>query len=202
MTDPLQGQRKAVNERKATMLRWPATKVVRDQTIHLPCPLEKGDRFELQSCAIEIDTVTRKLIKGRPAEWQATFIRHEQDTVNLLRFTPPTRAPRAEDSSIGLTDTEKARREGSYTSTAHAASPHEPESVGPDWEDKHAAERELARQTQRRERMTTEQQDREVDKAAARLKQVYKTMGRNGTDLTYVLEDLYKRMANDEREAT
>lgn len=192
MTDPLQGQRKAVNERTTTMLRWPAKK---------PCPVSKGDRYELQSCVIEIDTVSRKIIKGRPAEWQATFIRHEQDTVNLLRFTPPTRAPRAEDSSIGLTDTEKARREGSYTSTAHAASPHEPESVGPDWEDKHAAERELARQTEGKARMTADRQDAEVDKAAARLKQVGRTLGRNGRDLTHMLDDVLERLAREEGEA-
>jgi len=199
--DPLKGQRKAINERKVTVLRWPATKVVRDQTMHLPCPVKKGNRYELQSCVIEIDTASRKLIKGRSAEWQATFIRHEQDQVNLIRFNPPTRAPRADDANIGLTDTEKARREGNYTSTAHAASPHEPESVGPDWEDKRAAERELARQTERKASMTVDQQDAEVDKAAARLKQVYKTMVRGGCDPTQALSDLMAQVARDEREA-
>lgn len=190
--DPLAGYRKAINAREVKVLRWPADK---------PCPVKRGERFTLQSCVIEIDTVNRKLVKGKAAEWHATFIRHEQDRINLLRFTPPTRAPHQSDSQLGMTETEKARREGNYTSSLKSASPHEPESVGPDWVDKNAPERELRRQEERKAAMTTERADAEVDKAAARLKQVAKTLGRNGHDLTGLLADVYERLAREEREA-
>lgn len=192
MTDPLKGQRKAVNERKASILRWPAD---------TECPVEPGDRFKLQSCEIEIETVSRKLVKGRPAEWHATFIRHEPDRTYLLRFTPPTRAPHASDSTLGMTETEKARIEGNYTSTVHSASPQEPESVGPEWKDKNAPERELRRQEERRQRIAAERAEREAAQAAARVKQSVLTLGRKGHDLTPLLADIFERLAVAEREA-
>ena len=192
MTDPLKGQRKAVNDRKATVLRWPA--------VH-ECPVAKGERYPLQSCVIEIETVSRKLVKGRPAEWQATFIRHEQDRVFNLRQNPPSHASSEKDAHLDISAAEKARRDGSYTASNATAVPHEPESVGPDWKDTGAAGRELVRQDERKARMTADQQDAEVDKAAARLKQVGKTLGRDGHDLTHFLADLYERMATEEREA-
>jgi hypothetical protein len=189
MNDPLAGYRKQINERRITTLIWPA-----DQ----PCPVEKGQMYELQSCTIEIEQPSRKLIKGRQAEWHVKFVRHEVDRPQLLRYIPPTRAPTGDDGNLNLTDTERARRESAYTSTSHAASPHEPESVGPDWEDKRRGERELERQAARK---SMERQDAEIDKAAARLKQVGKTLGANGHDLTHLLEDVYERLATEERDA-
>lgn len=191
MPDPLAGFRRLINERRVTTLVWPASD---------PCPVERGERFELQSCTIEIDKVSRKLVKGRPAEWHVTFIRHEEDVPQLLRFTPPTRAPRSTDGNLTLTDTERARRESAYTSTSHAASPHEPESVGADWEDKRRGERELERQKARKERMSEAALEREAKQAAARLKQVVLTSGRKGRDLTPLLADVFERLAREERE--
>jgi len=192
MNDPLKGLRKGINDREIKTLIWPAS---------APCPVEKGERYELQSCVIEIDKVSRKLIKGREAEWQATFVRHEQERVNLLRAAPPKRAPDESDAHLGLSETEKARREGQYTTSRFAAMSDEPESVGPDWEDKKRGERELERQKERQKRFDQTRQDQDVDRAAARLKQVGKTLGANGVDLTHMLDDIVERLALEEKEA-
>lgn len=155
MTDPLAGLRTQIVDWQLKVLRWPA-----DQ----PCPVKVGDRFPIRggTITIEINRVTRKLVRGKGAEWHATFIRHEKDRPQLLRFTPPTRPPRVADQLIGLTETERARRESAYTSSLNQASPEEPESVGPDWEDPHRMNRELNRQHARRE------QEIERQEAAAR----------------------------------
>lgn len=143
MSDPLAGYRQDINEGKVRVLRYPASK---------PCPLRVAERYPLQSCIIEIERVIRKLIKGKEAEWHVTFIRHEQDRPYMLRFTPPAHAERNDRKDADAATIERARVESAYTSTTHSASPHEPESVGPDWEDKHKAERELKRQKAREER--------------------------------------------------
>jgi hypothetical protein len=192
VTDPLAGKRKAINEGKVTVLRYPASK---------PCPIEVGEKHTLQSCVIEVERVTRKLIKGKEAEWHVTFIRHEEDRPYLLRFTPPAHADRDDRRDADASAIERARVESAYTSTTHAASPHEPESVGPDWEDKHKAERELERQKAREERFNVERQNQEVDRAAARVKQVGKTLGEKGVDLTDDLADIYARLAAMEKKA-
>lgn len=143
MSDPLAGYRKDINEGKVRVLRYPASK---------PCPLRVAERYPLQSCVIEIERVIRKLIKGKEAEWHVTFIRHEQDRAYMLRFTPPAHAERNDRKDADAATIERARVESAYTSTTHSASPHEPESVGPDWEDKHKAEREARRQEERQGR--------------------------------------------------
>jgi hypothetical protein len=192
VTDPLAGKRKAINEGKVTVLRYPASK---------PCPVRPGERHALQSCVIEIERVIRKLIKGKEAEWHVTFIRHEEDRPYLLRFTPPAHADRDDRRDADASAIERARVESAYTSTTHAASPHEPESVGPDWEDKHKAERELERQKAREERMTVDDNEEAVKKLAARVKQVGLTRARGGHDLTHLLADVYERLAAEEQEA-
>jgi hypothetical protein len=192
VTDPLAGKRKAINEGKVTVLRYPASK---------PCPIEVGEKHTLQSCVIEVERITRKLIKGKEAEWHVTFIRHEEDRPYLLRFTPPAHADRDDRRDADASAIERARVESAYTSTTHAASPHEPESVGPDWEDKHKAERELERQKAREERFNVERQNQEVDRAAARVKQVGKTLGEKGVDLTEDLAEIYARLAAMEKKA-
>lgn len=160
MTDPLAGYRNEIANREVQMLRYPAAR---------QCPVNKGDRFEIRGwLTIEIDRVVRKLIKGRPAEWHVTWIRHEKDRPQLLRFTPPTRAPRQADSYIGLSERERARREGNYTTSSHAASPHEPESVGPDWEDPGKMRREIDRQSARRE-LEIERQEQAARRELGRL---------------------------------
>jgi len=197
MKDPLAGKRTAINDRTMKTIIWPA---MDDEGRTVPCPVAKGDRFTLRSCVIEIETISRSL-RGGVAEWHARFIRHERERVYLLRFTPPTRPPSEDDSHLGLSQEERAKREGMYTSSRHSASPHEPESVGPDWKDTRKAERELERQDARKARLDVERQDREVDRAAARVKQVGKTLGAKGVDLTDELADIYARLAEMERKA-
>jgi len=193
MKDPLAGFRRAILNREVTVLRYPAD--------HEPLP-ERGAKYPVgQNLVIEIEKVGRKIIKGQPAEWHVTFIRHEKDVPQLLRFTPPTRAPGNQDGALDLTATERARRESAYTSTSHSASPHEPESVGPDWKDTRKAERELERQEARKARLNVERQDQEVERAAARVKQVGKTLGAKGIDLTDELAGIYERLADAERKA-
>jgi hypothetical protein len=65
------------------------------------------------------------------------------------------------------------------------------------WQDTGAGERELRRQMDRRDIRT---QEEEVMKAAARLRQVGKQSTRKGRDLTYMLQEIYDRLAEEERE--
>ena len=186
-----------MNERKARILQWPHGD---------SCPVRVGERFELQSCVIEITRVRESLKaadeEGRPRSlWIAEFTRHEEERPQLLRFVPPTRQPSHKDENLDLSETERARRESAYTSTSHAASPHEPESVGADWEDKRRGERELERQTARKAAMTAKDSDAEIDRAADALKRRGKALGRKGIDLTDTLAEIYARLAAAEKEA-
>lgn len=182
MTDALAGYREAINERKVTVLKWPASK---------PCPVEKGERYKLRSCEVEIDTINRKLVKGKGAEWHVTFVRHERDVPQLLRFTPPTRAPRETDSQLGMTETEKARREGNYTSSLKSASPHEPESVGPDWVDPARGTRELKRQEARRQERA-ERDARETSRLVReRVTHIFMEAVKNGNDISSAVTAIY-----------
>ena len=192
MSDPLTGYRNAISRGDCRRLVFPADK---------PCPVKPGDRFHLRSCEIVIEKVGRKLVKGRQPEWHATFVRIDKEQVYMLRRTPPTHAGTEQDLNLDITDTERARRDGNYTASRFAALENEPESVGPDWEDKGMAERELRRQEERKARITAERSDAEVDKAAARLKQVGRTLGRSGHDLTPLLDEIYERLAREEQEA-
>jgi len=186
-----------VNERRARVLQWPHGD---------SCPVRVGERFELQSCVIEITRVRESLKaadeEGRPRSlWIAEFTRHEEEKPQLLRFVPPTRQPSRSDDNLDLSATERARRESAYTSTSHAASPHEPETVGADWEDKNRGKRELERQAAYRERMDEERTLVEATKLAARVKQEVIARGAKGEDLTHLLADVYERLAGDQKEA-
>lgn len=192
MTDPLAGQRRAINARTARILTWPHD---------AGCPVKVGDRFKLASCEVEITRVKESIKPGRDPLWVAEFTRHEQERTYFLRAAPPAHADGEEDTRLDAASIKKAGVESAYTSSPVAAIQNEPESVGPDWEDKGMAERELRRQEERKARMTTERAEAEVDKAAARLKQVGRTLGRNGRDLTPLLDEIYERLAREEREA-
>jgi len=185
-----------VNERKARILQWPHGD---------SCPVRVGDRFELQSCVIEITRVRESLKaadeEGRPRSlWIAEFTRHEEERPQLLRFVPPTRQPSHKDENLDLSETERARRESAYTSTSHAASPHEPESVGADWVDEGAGQRELARQKERKARALEIRNKEAIESTAARLKQVGHTLGAKGRDLTPMLADIIERMDKEHKE--
>ena len=134
--------RRDIAERKLRVLRWPADK---------PCPVEKGQRFKVSWFEIEIETINRKIVKGAPAEWHATFIRHEPDRYNFLRQAPPVHAGSEKDLDLDISAAERARRDGNYTASLVSSVPHEPESVGPDWIDPHIEEREERRRKERKE---------------------------------------------------
>lgn len=195
MKDPLAGKRRDIMARKVKVLIWPA---VDDNGFTLGCPVEKGQRFDVSGVpVIEIERVTRKLPAGRKAEWHATFIRHEVDRPQLLRRVP-SGLPSKASEHVGLTEQEKARRESAYTSSIGLSlGKEEPESVGPDWIDPNAAEREVQRQMDRRDTM---KQEDDLLKAAIRLKQVGKQSSRKGRDLTPLLRDIFDRLAEEERE--
>jgi hypothetical protein len=192
MTDPLKGQRRRVLSGEINVFRWPHKG---------PCPVSVGNRFPVGHIEVEITRVKESLKAGRLPLWIAEFTRIEPDTVHLLRSAPPAHDDGAEQHDLDDREIRKAAAASAYTSSPYAAVPNEPESVGPDWGDKKRGERELERQQVRKARITVEQSDAEVDKAAARLKQVGKTLGRRGVDLTDDLRDIYERLAEMERKA-
>lgn len=166
-------------------LTWPANK---------PCPVEKGDRFEIRKwLTIEIEKISRRIPKGKPAEWQAEFIRHEADRPQLLRRTP-SGLPLQPHEMTGLTEIERARRDGNYTSAPGLALIDEPESVGPDWHDPGVAEREQTRQQARED----QEMERQLRDARRRLTDLTRGLDPAGqqhllTELIRVIEALESR---------
>lgn len=183
--------RRDIAERKLQVLRWPADG---------PCPVEKGERFKILGFVIEIETIQRKLIPGRPAEYHVTFIRHEPDRVYLLRQGKPVNADQKKDVDIDLPAAERARRDGEYTASRVSSMQMEPESVGPDWKDKQAPQNEERRQ---RSRMEMRRED-EVRKVSRQLKlhadRVIHETHSQGRDITYMLSDIFARLAQQSEE--
>ena len=134
MNDPLRGMRRAIAQGKVRVLRWPADE---------ECPVKKGERYKVQAIEIEIETIQRKIVKGKPPEWHATYVRIERDRVHLLRQAPPVHATHERDLDLDADLAERARRDGQYTSSRLTAVPDEPESVGPDWKDPDSEKRRL-----------------------------------------------------------
>ena len=171
MKDPLAGKRRGIINRETKVLIWPA---VNNEGVTVPCPVEKGDRFNVSGVpVIEIEKVARKLPAGRKAEWHATFIRHEIDRPQLLRRVPSGMAATSREH-VGLTEIEKARRDGNYTSSSGQAIVDEPESVGPDWEDPGVAERAKNRIEARSELRADEEAERANRQVRAQLGRVLK----------------------------
>jgi len=142
MADPLAGMRRKIASGDLKVLRWPGDR---------ECPVEKGQRFTVQAVEIEIETVQRKIVKGKPPEWHATFIRHEKDRIYLLRQAPPVHATHEKPEEVSGSMAENARRDGNYTSSRVSAVPDEPETVGPDWKDQNAEVRRLRHKEHRNE---------------------------------------------------
>lgn len=132
--------------------------------------MKVGERFELQSCVIEITRVRESLKAadedGRPRSlWIAEFTRHEEEKPMLLRSSPPAHADHEEVTDLDAFAIKRAAAESAYTSSEFAAMPNEPESVGPDWVDAGKAEREAKRQ----EAQMEVQQQRQAQAAKSRL---------------------------------
>lgn len=119
----------------------------------------------------------------------------------LLRSAPPAHADHEEITDLDAFAIKRAAAESAYTSSEYAAMPNEPESVGPDWEDKGRAKREKDRLDERKAAMSEATLEMEAKKLAARAKQVVLERGRKGEDLTHLLADVYERLANETREA-
>lgn len=194
--DPLAGHRarvaKAVRDGKSTLV------------FEGPSPVAKGDRFHVAGTQIVILKVTEGKNKRSEVRSDVLFSRLERDKVYLLRQTVPAARP-GEVVGDGATpeDAERARIDGNYTSSAAQSDAANGgtdagEAVPPDWEDAGAAARETKRQSDRREVID---QEAEVLKLAARIKQVGKEEARKGKDLTPLLEDIYARLAAEQKEA-
>lgn len=148
MKDPLSGKRRKIARKEVSVLVWPA---VDEDGVLLPAPVAKGDRFRVHGVPeIMIESCNRKLPAGKPAEWHATFVRHEVDRPQFLRRVP-SGLPTSSDRSDGRSDVERARVESAYTSSMRMAIVDEPESVGPDWIDTGAAQRTKQRHEARQE---------------------------------------------------
>lgn len=146
------GLKRSIAHGETRRLTWPASQ---------PCPVEKGDRFPIRKwLTIEIEKISRRIPKGKPAEWHAEFIRHEADRPQLLRRTPAG-LPLQPHEMAGLTEIERARRDGNYTTSPGLALIDEPESVGPDWVDVGAVSRaEVFRAERRKAAKRAESRDR------------------------------------------
>lgn len=197
MKDPLAGKRKAIAHKEISVLIWPA---VGKDGKPLPAPVQKGERFQVSGVpVIQIESCNRKLPAGRPAEWHATFVRHEVDRPQLLRRVP-SGLPTPHDRSDGLSMIERARIESAYTSSPKQAIVDEPESVGPDWVDPTAAERELTRRRDSAEIRALDFARRENKRFKAEVAATMKEMISCGRDLTPLLNDIYERLAQERRE--
>jgi hypothetical protein len=156
--DPLAGWRNKIADFETSLIRYPADR---------DCPVKKGEVYHLRGCSITIESITRKLPAGRPAEYHVTFIRHEDDRVYLLRQSPPVHANSEHDQHINISAQERARRDGQYTSSSVSAVPQEPESVGPEWKDP-TAEARRARLAELRAEVTQERQAEEMHRRIGR----------------------------------
>lgn len=186
--DPLRGHRWAL-ARGAHVVTYPADH---------PCPVSKGERFTISGAVLVVESIAQKL-HTRPPVWQVTFSRIEADRPNLLRATPPARARRTPYDDLDADAVRRAAIDSAYTTSPVAAMSQEPESVGPDWRDTRAPERELERQEARRARMAQTAGEDEVDRAAARLKQVGRERLRAGHDVADLLADVMARLAREGR---
>lgn len=191
--DPLRGHRGRITE---IIRAGAATFTMPEETVF------KGDRYNLPCGEIRIDKVSKKLVKGQAeSEWVVHFTRLVADSPQLLRRVP-SGLPDGSDRVGGSSDTERARIDSAYTSSLTLSlGKEEPESVGPYWQDRNRAEREKERQMAVNERMSEERVLREATNLAARVKQEVIERGAKGQDLTYLLADVYERLAEDEQKA-
>lgn len=194
MTDPLAGKRTDIAHGKIRRLIYPAA-TKHDPPRPRPCPVAKGERIQVRKwLTIEIEKVSRKLVRGKPAEWHVTFIRHEADRPQLLRRVP-SGLPRKSNETDGLSDVERARRDSHYTTSPRLAIVGEPESVGPDWEDKGTVKREMDRQSARAER------EAEQREAAIRRRLTRVTGGLPIEQRLHILREIEQLLAGESQRA-
>lgn len=124
MKDPLAGQREAINEGAESLL-WPSKDADGNA---LPCPVKRGDVFELRTCRITITQIHR-LGRAQGWQWRAGFIRTKRvgaDRVHLL-------AKRAGYTADPRQALQAREMEGDWREIPeNLGPPPEPEAVDPD----------------------------------------------------------------------
>jgi len=195
LSDPLKGMRKRIYSGEIRVLRWPGKG---------ECPVQKRQRFKVQGIIIEIDTIQRKIVKGKPPEWHATFIRHERDRVYLMRQSLPVQATHESPEDVTLDMAERARRDGNYTSSPVVAISQEPETVGPDWKDKLAAKRKEERRKAMAEIRRKRYQRDTSRRVKITLEHKFKHLHAQGVDIMPLVAEIYdilERYQAPERDA-
>jgi hypothetical protein len=175
--------RKRIYSGEIKVLRWPGDS---------ECPVQKRQRFKVQGIIIEIDTIQRKIVKGKPPEWHATFIRHERDRVYLMRQSLPVQATHERPEDVTLDMAERARRDGNYTSSPVVAIPQEPETVGPDWKDKKRLERERARQEALKQIRRKKYERDTSRRVKIAIEQKFKELNARGCDYMPLVAEIYE----------
>lgn len=124
VSDPLAGQREAVNGGAESLL-WPSIDAKGNR---LPCPVKRGETFELRSCRITITKIHR-LGRAQGWQWRAEFIRTKRvaaDRVHLLA----KRGGYTDDPRQAL---QAREQEGGWREVAeNLGPPPEPEAVPPE----------------------------------------------------------------------
>lgn len=177
--DPFLGRRRAT----ADQVRDGAKVIVFAAPGNNPvCPVRKGEIYHLPSGRIQIDTFTRKVIKGREAEWHIEFIRLERDRVLLLRQTVPGPRPYETAKEPTAEEIERARLDGNYTSSHDQSDggTDAGEAVPTDWDDKGAAERRDRARRERAEIRGEEDRRREKRAAKAKIDEAYAALSDEG----------------------
>lgn len=128
MTDPIAGQREAINEGKADALLFayfePGTKRIK------VCPVKRGESFELRTCRIVCGTPVRIGKHGR-WQWRVPVTRHKRvsaDKVRLLdKRSGYTDDPRSALSAANISEDEHWREVAE-----NLGPPPEPEAIDPE----------------------------------------------------------------------
>ncbi len=146
------------------------------------CPVSKGEIYHLPGERIQVDTVTRKVMKGREAEWHIGYIRLARDRVLLLRQTVPGPRPYETAKEPTADEIERARIDGNYTSSYEKSDggTDAGEAVPIDWEDRGLDDRRARARKDRAEIRGEEDRRREKRAAKARIDETYAALPPEG----------------------
>lgn len=126
--DPIAGQREAINEGTSDALLFPyfdpATSKVK------PCPVKRGQEFELRACRITCGTPMR-IGKHGAWQWRVPITRHQRVTADKVRLLDKrggyTDDPRAALTAANLSEDEHWREV-----PENLGPPPEPEAIDPE----------------------------------------------------------------------
>lgn len=161
----------------------------------IPCVWKEGEKIVIEDHRLWIQILTVNFGDG---QWDIKYL--------LADHRPNFMA-----KSSGITHDQSKAMPTKYTDP-DGVEREEVEGVPRDWHDKGVAHRKMKRQeaiadersafmdSEESRKMVVEQAEAEVDKLAARVKQVGKQSGRRGRYLTGMLDDIYARLAEEERD--